>query len=248
MPLLFVYCYEGGGEMSGNQLGEEISKEPLGMGIYIFAPMSSEAGSPILYFVQPLLNGSVFASSAVIIGSEVLLLIAKHIFCLESIPVLDVKNGQTVQMPLSELQEFLKWMAKGTDYTTNSNLPIDGRNVLSTDRVLTGERGFLTPESPEAPLVIALYVSGSYSNRLYSPYISLNVPILVFPGLRGSLPLIILGLIGTIFVRAVVPPATTGSKPLVKQDTTNNQNNPLTFTPNDLLQLLTRFGKHFGSK
>jgi len=232
--------------MSGNQLGEEISKERLGMGIYIFVPMSAVAGSPILYYVQPLLNGNVFASSAVLIGSEFFLLIAKHILRLESIPVLDVKNGQIIQMPLSELQEFLKWVARGTDYTTNLNSSINGRNV-STDRALTGERGFLTPESSEAPLVIAIYVSGNYSNRLYSPYISLTVPILVFPGLRGSLPLLILGLIGTIFVRAVVPPETTGSNPLVKPGTTNN-NTSLTFSPNDLLQMLTRFGKHFGTK
>jgi hypothetical protein len=80
----------------------------------------------------------------------------------------------------------------------------------------------------------------------YSPYVIVSVPILTFPGVRGALPLLILGLLSTIFVRAVVPPESTGSKPLSKPGAI--MNNPLTLTPNDLLQLLTRFGKHFGSK
>ena len=225
--------------MSGNQPAVGLSKESLSMGIYLFAPISSEAGSGTIFFSQPLLAGSVFASSVVLISSELLLFIVQRLFCLESIPVLDVKNGQTVQMPISELQEFLKWMAKSTDNITNSNSFTDGRNVLSTNRDLTGQRGFLTPESPEAPLILAIYVSGVYSNRFYSPYITLTVPILTFPGLRGALPLLILGLLATIFVRAVVPPDSTGSKPLSKSKT--KVNNPLNYSPNDLLQLLSKY-------
>lgn len=233
--------------MSCNQSREGPSKERLSMGIYVFAPISAEAGSPSLYFTQPLLNGSVFASSAVLIGTALFLFIAKHIFCLESIPVLDVKNGQTVQMPLLELQEFLKWMVKGTDNTTNLNFSTNGRNVLSTDRNLSVDRGFPTPERPEAPLILAIYVSGDYSNRLYSPYITLTVPIFTFPGLRGSLPLLILALIVTIFVRAVVLPDTTGAMPLIKPDALKKSNKSINLSPNDLLELLSRFGKHFGT-
>lgn len=233
--------------MSGNQSEEGLSKESLTMGIFLFAPISSEAGSPSIYFSQPILAGSVFGSAAILIGSILLLLIMERLFCLESIPVLDIKNGQTVQMPLSDLQEFLKCMAKGTEYT-KSNLSTDERNVLSTGRDVIGQRGFPTPESPEAPLLLAIYVSGDYSNKLYSPYFTLTIPILTFPGLRGSLPLLVLGLIGTIFVRAVVPPESTGSKPPTKARALKNLNNSITLTPNDLLELLSRFGKHFGSK
>jgi len=39
---------------------------------------------------------------------------------------------------------------------------------------------------------------------------------------------------------------TTGSKPLAKPGKLI-KNNSLTFTPNDLLNLLSRFEKHFGS-
>lgn len=234
--------------MSCNQLGEGPSKERLVMGINLFAPISSDVGSPSLYYSQPLLNGSVFASSAIIIGTELILFIASRIFCLDSIPVLDVKTGQTVQMPLSELQEFLKWMLQGTDNTTNLTFSSNGRNMLSTDRNLPEERGFPTPERPEAPLILAIFVSGDFSNRLYSPYITMIFPIFTFPGLRGALPLLILAIIGTIFIRAVVLPDTTGAMPLVKPDALNKSNKSINLSPTDLLELLTRFGKHFGTK
>lgn len=235
--------------MSGNQPGN-LRGDPINMGIRIFAPISSVAGSASLFFSQPLLSGSILASSAVLIGSELFLLIAQHLFNLESIPVLDVKNGQTVQMPLSELQEFLRWMANRSDSSPNLN-PVTDRISMAEnpDGEFTrpiGSRGFPTPESPEAPLIVAIYVTADYSSRPFTPYVSFTVPILTFPGLRGALPLLILGLLSTIFVRAVVPPESTGSKPLSKPRAM--MNNPLTFTPNDLLQLLSRFGKHFGSK
>lgn len=226
--------------MSCNQPDVGASNERLSMGIFLFAPISSTAGSPSLYFSQPLLSGSLFASTVVLMGAELLLYIAKNIFCLESIPVLDVKNGQTVQMPLSELQEFLKLMAKGTDSTTNFNPLSNETNAI--------DRGFRTRQSPETPMVLAAYVSADFSNRLYSPYISLTVPILTFPGIRGALPLLIMGLIGTIFVRAVVPPEATGAKPFIRPEGTANTNNTINLSPNDLIEMLSRFGKHFGSK
>jgi hypothetical protein len=224
-----------------------ISGEPINMGVRIFVPISSVAGSATIYFSQPLLSGSVFASSAVVIGSELFLLIAQRLFCLESIPVLDVQNGQTVQMPLSELQAFLRWIANRSDSTQNSNPVTNGTNMsLTTNGNGTiSHRGFPTPESPEAPIVVALFVTADYSSMSDSPYVTFTIPILTFPGVRGALPLLILGLLGTIFVRAVVPPEATGSKPLSKPDATLND--PPIFKPSDLLQLLTRFGKHFGS-
>lgn len=229
--------------MSGNQSEEGLSKEPLIMGLYIFAPISSVAGSATLSVSQPFLSERIFASSAVLIGSELFLFIAQRLFRFDSIPVLDVKNGQTVQMPLSELQEFLRWMATGSDSNPNSNPATDGRNMLSNEggefTGTIGSRGFLTPESTEAPIIVSLYVAANYSNRSFTPGIFLVIPIFTFPGLRGALPMLILGLLATIFVRAVVQPESTGSKPLSKSGT--RINNPLTHSPNDLLQLLTKF-------
>lgn len=237
--------------MCGNQPGI-LCGEPISMGIEIFSPISSAPGSSTLFLTQPLFSGRVFASSAVIIGAEFILFIANRFFGIKSIPVLDLKNEQTVQIPLSELQDFLRWMANGSDTSPNLSTVIDGRNRrINSDRELVGaigERGFPTPETPEAPIVFALYVLANYSNKPFTPYVLLTVPIFTFPGLRGALPLLIIGLLATIFVRSVVPPETTGSKPLVKASTLTDQSAPLTFTPNDLVKLLTRFGKHFGSK
>ena len=216
--------------VSGNQTVGQ-SAEPLNMGIAIFSPISSVAGSATLFFTQPIINGRVFASSAVLIGSELFLFIAQRLFRLESLPVLDVKNGQTVQMPLSELQGFLRWMSNGSAGEYTGAIP---------------NRGFLTPETPEAPLTVVLFVSADYSNNPYSPSAWFLFPILTFPGIRGALPLLILELLATIFVRAVVPPESTGSKPLPKPGT--KLNNSLPFSSNDILQLLSKFRKQGDSK
>ena len=207
--------------MSGNQPGR-VRGEPLNMGISIFAPISSVAGSSSLLFAQPLLTGSVFASTAVLIGPELFLFIARRLFDIKSIPVLDARNGQTVQMSLTELQEFLRWMANGIGASPNSNPATDGEkgNILSNQAGrVTGieSTGFIiTNVTPDAPLTVAIYFSAFYSNNPFTPGVSFFIPILAFPGVRGALPLLILGLLSTIFVRSVVPPESTGSKPLSK--------------------------------
>ena len=233
--------------MSGNQ-SVKLCGEPLNLGISIFAPISSVAGSSSLLFGQPLLTGSVFASTALLIGIELFLFIAKHLLNIKSIPVLDASNGQTVQMSLTELQEFLRWMTNGIGTSPNFTAGTDGENenILSPEvgrSTGSDTTGFITIELPEAPLTIAIYVSAFYSNNPFTPSVTLFIPILAFPGVRGALPLLILGLLATIFVRSVVPPQSTGSIPLSQPE--NKMNNPLTYSPNDLLQLLTKFGKSF---
>lgn len=235
--------------MSDNQ-PRRLCGEPLNMGLSIFAPISSVAGSSSLLFAQPLLTGSVFASTAVLIGSELFLFIARHLFHLESISVLDVRNGQTVQMTLTELQAFLKWMTNGSGVSPNSGLVTDGGNgsLGSNQAGLTNEvdtTGFITIDLPEAPLTVSLYFSAFYSNNPFTPSVSFYIPILAFPGIRGALPILILGLLATIFVRAVVPPESSGSKPLSKPGT--KVDNPLDFSPNDLQQLLIKFRKNWGT-
>ena len=236
--------------MSGNQ-PRELCGEPLSMGFSVSAPISSVVGSSSLLFAQPLLTGGVFASTAVLIGSEIFLFIASRLFQLTSIPVIDVKNGQTVQMSLTELQEFLRWMANGIGVTPNPNPVTDGENgdiLANQDEQQTGihSTGFITVTTAEAPLIVSIYFSAAYSNNPFTPSVSFFIPILTFPGARGALPLLMLGLLSTIFVRAVVPPESTGSKPLPRPG--KRINNPLPYSPNDLLQLLTKFWKNFGTK
>lgn len=240
--------------MSGNQ-PSSLSGEPLNMGVSIFAPISSMVGSSSLLFA-PLLTGSVFASTIVLIGSEIFLFIARRFFNINSIPVLDASNGQTVQMSLTELQEFLRWMSNGIGAAPNSNSAPGGENgTLPSNQngQVTGfnpsgvdNTGFLTVETPEAPLTIALYFSAFYSNNPFTPSVTLSIPIITFAGVRGALPLLILGLLATIFVRAVVPTESTGAKPLKLDPETKDNNKPLTYSPNDLLQLLTKYSNFSG--
>lgn len=232
--------------MSGNQPGR-LSGEPLNMGLSVFVPISSALGSPSLLFGQPLLTGTVFASTAVLIGSELFLFIARRLLHIERIPVLDARNGQTVQMSLTELQEFLRWMASGIETNPNSSLVTEGGNnniVSNPDGQTTGvdPTGFITPETPEAPLTVAIFFSAFYSNNPFTPSVSLFIPIFAFPGVRGALPILILGLLAAILVRAVVPPESTGSKPLPKPRL--RMNNPLNYSPNDLLKFLNKFGRY----
>lgn len=224
--------------------------EPLNMGLSIFAPISSLVGSSSLLFAQPLLTGSVFSSTVVLISAEIFLFIARRFFNLNSIPVVDASNGQTVQMSLTELQDFLRWMSNGIGGPPNSSPLTNGGNraIRSNEegpRSGVDSTGFITTELPEAPLTIALYFSAFYSNNPYTPSVSFFIPILAFPGLRGALPLLILGLLATIFVRAVATPESTGSKPLSKPKAATSINKPLTYSPNDLLKLLSKYSKSF---
>ncbi|HZK52680.1 MAG TPA: hypothetical protein VFC84_00535 [Desulfosporosinus sp.] len=225
--------------------------EPLNMGLSIFAPISSVTGSSSLLFAQPLLTGSVFASTAVLISAEIFLFITRRLLNLKSVPVLDARNGQTVQMSLTELQEFLGWMSNGNGSAPFSNASTGGTNgTMNQDgRVTTYDSngdstGFITNKT-EATLTVAIYFSAFYSNNPNTPSVSFFIPIMAFPGLSGALPLLILGLLATIFVRAVVPPESTGAKPLkLKPDPGSSDNHkPVTYSPNDLLQLLTKYSK-----
>ncbi len=229
-------------------VGKNVGTEPIYLGLTLSVPISSEVGSASLLFAQPLINGRVFASTVVLIASEIIIFIARQFFDLKSLPIIDASNGQTVQMPITELQEFLRWMANRSGPSPNSIT--NGRSIITnTDgQSRSFVPSIITPTTPETPLVVSIVISADYSTRPFTPSLAFFVPILTFPGVRGALPILILGLLATIFVRAVVPPESTGSKPLVKPGATNDEIDPLTFSPNDLLQLLTKFGKHFSPK
>ena len=217
-----------------------ISKEPLNLGLSIYSPVSSVPGSATFFFFQPLLTGKVFASVGVLIAAELFLFLANRFFNLESLPIQKgpvISPEQTVRMSLSDLQDFLASVSRGKVQ------PSTGPSAPSTGQAVTG---IVPAESPEIPLVLGLTVWGYFSNKPFCPSISLFFPLLTFPGVRGALPLLILDLLATIFVRAVVPPETTGSKPLTPP-ASNNKFKPLQFSPEDLLNLLNRFNKHFGT-
>ncbi|TGE31649.1 hypothetical protein [Desulfosporosinus sp. Sb-LF] len=212
------------------------SKEPLNFGLSIFAPVSSVPGSNTFFFLQPLLTGKVFASVAVLIATQLFLFLADRFFGLESMPIQRgpvISPEQTVRMSLSDLQDFLASMPR------DNVQPSIGTPASST--VQTG-----TIETPESPLILALAVWGDFTNKPFTPSVFLIFPLFTFPGVRGAMPLLILELLATVFVRAVVPPQTTGSKPLA-DPTLNSKLQSMQFSPEDLLNLLNRFSKHFGT-
>jgi hypothetical protein len=183
------------------------SKEPLILGLSIYSPVSSVPESATFFFFQPVLTGKVFASAGVLIAAQLFLFLADRFFGLESMQVQKgpvISPDQTVRMTPGNIQNFL---ASAThDYVQPSN----SISAPSTGQVVTG----ISIETPEIPLVFALTVWGDFTNKPFCPNISLILPLFTFSGVRGALPLLILELLTTIFVRSVVPPETTGSKPL----------------------------------
>ncbi|WP_434512439.1 hypothetical protein [Desulfitobacterium sp. AusDCA] len=221
---------------------------PISMGLYISVPVSAVAGSPTLSLRQPLINGHIFASTLVLLGAQIFLVLAQHIFKLESIPAFDLQTNQIIQMPMQEFHEFIKTITGNTSGLSSSATPANPSGALSSSAIspyAPGSRGFITPLPPEAPLLLSLVVNTSYSDNLYAPTNWLIVPIVAFPGLRGALPMILLSLLSTILIRAVVSPQTTGAKPLSKPG--EQANSSLNFSPEDLLRFLSRFGKYFSS-
>ncbi|AFM41846.1 hypothetical protein Desaci_2935 [Desulfosporosinus acidiphilus SJ4] len=220
--------------------GDNIPKEPLNFGISFFAPISSTPGSSTLFFLQPLLTGKVFASLGILISAQIFLFLINRFFGLE---LSTTKSGtvlapeQSVSMSMGDLQEFLNSVSR-------SSIPSSA--VQPTAVQPPGYRPDVTSgtlESPEAPVVVALTVWGDFVGNPFGPTVFLIVPIITFPGLRGALPMFILELLATIFVRAVVPPQTTGAKPL--QEAPAGKPAILQFTPESLVNLLNRFSKHF---
>ena len=211
-----------------------VSKEPLNLGISIFAPISSVPGSATFFFLQPLLTGKVFASVGVLVAAQIFLFIANHFFDLSVQKGPVISPEQTVQMSLSDLQDFLVSMSRGNVQ------PSTGTDFPSTDQAITGT---FTVETPEIPLVFALSIYGDFTDKPFGPSVFLTFPLFTLPGVRGALPLLILELLTTIFVRAVVPPETTGSKPLT-DSSSNSELQTLEFSPEDLLNQLDQFNKH----
>lgn len=212
----------------------------VNVGFSIFARVSTIPGSPTFSFSQPLINSRLFLASWVLLGSQILLLLAKHVFHLEKLPVLDISRGQVLQIPMEELQSLLKYLgSRQPSSALNQGATLTGRQSISSPIT------FPTELPPDSPLYVAMYISADYSSELYTPSLFAYVPIVSFPGLRGALPFVILSLLAVIFVRCVVPPETTGAKPAPK--TSIRQNQFLNLTSEDVLAILRRFGRYFNS-
>ena len=222
---------------------------PLNFGIAIFAPLSSVPGSPSFGYFQPLLTGNVLASAGILIGAELFLFLAQHFFGLEGVPVVcpgTNANSPIIKIPVPELQELLSSLSKISSNPNDIMLKNQQLSQTSFRNLPNQTIGSFIMETPEIPLTITLTVSGYYSNEPYCPTVSLFIPIITIPGIRGALPILILGILETIFVRAVVPPESTGAKPLKKSK--NQEGKPFSFSSEELLNLLNRFGKHFSSQ
>lgn len=207
-----------------------LTQEPLNLGLVIFAPVSSVTGSATVFYLQPLLTSKVFAASGVLIGAELFLLLAQKLFGLEGVPLRygDAEGGlKRVTIPIADLRDFLQAIAAPN-------------KVESRQREVFSE--FLTSTTPEAPLIIGIATYADYSSEPFAPIVFLAVPIFTLPGVRGSLPLLILITLTTIFVRAVVPPSTTGSRPL-----SDPKPGPIQFQAEDILRMLQKFRRYFAN-
>ena len=223
------------------------SKEPINIGLSITSRVSTLQGSPTLNILQPLINGRLFSASGVLIGAQFLLLLAKHIFKIDNIPVIDVPKNQFIQMPIGELQSLLQYLGSRQSNEATLQGGSTFSPLTSSTAFPTGSSiGFPTNLPPEAPLYIAVYIAADFSNQLFTPTVWYFVPILSFPGLSGSLPILILTLLATIFVRCVVPPESTGSKPFPKPS--EQPNSSFSLHPEELFGILNRFGKYFSSQ
>jgi hypothetical protein len=201
--------------MSGIAENGYSENTPLNFGISVWAPSSALNGSPALFYFQPLLYGKF--STAVLIGAQLLLFIAKRFFGLEEVSILypgPKTESRMIKIPVPKLQKLLVSLSQNSESDNNTSL----NNFISqtSSSALPNQTygGFLTTQTPEIPIIVGITVAGDYSNKPFSPSIFFSLPIFVLQGIRGTLPIIILGLIGTIFVRAVVPPELSGAKPL----------------------------------
>lgn len=207
--------------------------ESMSAGIGIFSRVSSVPGSPLVSVFQPLLSNRVFSAAGILVGAEILLLLTKYLFRLDTVPLYDVPRDRVLQIPIGELQELLQGLGvkqKGT----SSAYPANMQDIVG------GTSSTVFPA--ETPFIVAIYIAADYTSQPFSPSVWLIIPIFTFPGLRGSLPILILTLLETIFVRSVVPPETTGSKhpPKLNQPTQS-----IKLHPEELLSILKRFGKYF---
>ncbi|MDP4128123.1 MAG: hypothetical protein Q8912_14460 [Bacillota bacterium] len=189
-------------------MGEPNSKLPLNLSLALFCPTSSVEGSATVFYVQPLLYGRVYRASLILTGAQLFLAFAKVLFGMEYISMYKMDENIRcipIKIPIDKLYELIHDGAKE-----------EGSSISQVTGATTTETAAITTTTTEAPLVIGLTVSADYSTAPFAPASYFVFPFFAISGIRGSLPLLILILLDTIFVRAVVPPEATGAKPIQK--------------------------------
>ncbi len=182
-------------------------QEKLGInvGISFLSRVSSVPGSPTFIYSQPLINSHIYFAPWILLGAQVFTLLVNRFFRVEEIPVFDVSQGRLSSISVEKFLGFLESI---------SSKEGDSLGSLSTsDTTATSELDFPTQLPPGSPMYIALYLSADYSRELFTPSVITYIPLVSFPGLRGAIPFLVLALLGTILVRCVVDPKTTGAKP-----------------------------------
>lgn len=218
-----------------SQINAETELTALNLALGISAPVSSVPGSASFFLLQPLLTGKLFGAAGVLLGAQIFLILAKYIFGLNTVPLADPANpARRITMPIGELQALLGTIAANTS---------DPLQTPAYSQAFAGGGEVLAHPTGENPVVASIILFAHYSSEPFAPTTWLIIPILTFPGLRGTLPILILEILSTIFVRAVVPPQTTGAKPLTPE--TPPVLPRLNLAPSELLKLLERFSPYF---
>ncbi|GAB6174742.1 hypothetical protein JCM15765_42200 [Paradesulfitobacterium aromaticivorans] len=204
----------------------------INLALTISAPISSVPGSASFFMLQPILTGKIIGAAGVLIGAQLFLVLAKYIFGLKNIPLADPANpAHKISIPIDELQALLGSIAANTV------------EAESFPRSTAGGGEFLVQQTAEIPVVVSIALYAHYSPKDFYPTTYLIVPVFTLPGLRGALPILILEILSTILVRAVVPPQTTGAKPLAGSEQTPSPR--LYLTTDELLKMLEKFSRYF---
>lgn len=218
-----------------SQPGNQNNLTAINLALSISAPVSSEPGSASFFFLQPILTGKIIGAAGVLIGAQVFLILAKHVFGLQDIPVADPSNpARKITIPIDELQALLGSIATNTA----------GAESFPRSRAGGGE--FLVQQTAEIPVVISLALYAHFSPEAFTPTTFLSMPVFTLPGLRGTLPILILEILSTILVRAVVPPQTTGAQPLASNEQMSGPR--LYLTTDELLKMLEKISRDFKQK
>lgn len=182
----------------------------INVGLSFLTRVSSVPGSPTFIYSQPLINSRVYFAPWILLGAQVVSLVGKKFLQIKEIPILDVAQGKLCSIPLDKFLDILGSLNEATGNLSSRNF---FEELNQTSSSTASGLDFPTQLPPDVPMYIALYLSADYSRELYTPNIIVYVPMLSFPGLKGALPFLVLALLGTILVRCVVDPKTTGAKP-----------------------------------
>ncbi len=214
--------------------GGVLPNPALDITLRLTSPISSARGSPRLLYSQVLTTTTVANASLFALGIDFLVQLAAWFFGEDRVsrPTSYRGSDGTVTMPLSALSQFLKRIKNGRADIAEANptpqpWPVETRPGVEVE--------------PPQPMTLLLLLNGRVSPSDGSPIINLTIPVLSFPGITGGLPIIIIGLIATILVRAVVPPSTSGTTPPADPP----QEPKFQFGTEEILQLLQQFGEYF---